>query len=79
MTKPDTASIDRAAYYQSEKVDRLREEITAARQRVQQGFGAEVLPVFHITVADWLEMLEADLLEAECDLETLNAERGAMQ
>lgn len=79
MTKPAMSSLDRAAYYQSEKVDRLQEEIAVARQHVQQGFGSALIPFFDVTMTEWLGMLEADLMEAEAILADLQAERGAMQ
>lgn len=79
MSDLQMTSLDRAAHYQAAKVDQLREEVAAARQRVAAGLGAEPIPVFSCTTAEWLEILEADLLAAESDLETINAGRGAMQ
>lgn len=79
MTGIEITSLDRASYYQACKVDQLREEVAAARQRVAAGHGAEPVLFFNCSVSEWLEVLEADLLAAECDLETLNVERGAVQ
>lgn len=79
MIDLEAAPLDRAIFYQAEKVAHLQREVGAAAERVNQGFGAEALPFFGFSVAEWLEVLEADLLAAECDLETLKARRGALQ
>lgn len=62
---PNMSSTQRAAFYQANRVEQLREEVKAVEARVNAGFGAEVLPVFRVTTADWLDVLRADLLEAE--------------
>jgi hypothetical protein len=70
---------ERAAFNLENRVGLLQAEIAAAEERVNAGFSEEVLPVFRVTVADWLEGLRADLLEAEVDLEFLRATIGAKQ
>jgi hypothetical protein len=70
---------ERAAIYQAHKVDRLRSEIATCRQGVQQGYGEALVPLFEVTMSEWLKILEADLAEAEAILENLNNERGAIQ
>ena len=72
-TPPTMTSTQRAAFMQAERVNQLRAEVEAAEARVSAGFGAEVLPVFRMTVAEWLEVLRSDLLEAEADWEFLRA------
>lgn len=69
----ETSSFERAFFYAAEKVQQLRQEVEAAEARVTAGFGAEVLFVFRMTVSEWLEVLRADLLEAEVELEFLRA------
>lgn len=79
MSSISLTSTERAAIYQANKVDRLREEVANAREQVQAGLGGQMVLMFGVTVSDWLVVLEADLLAAEVDLEFLNAKRGAMQ
>lgn len=71
---PPTMTADqRAAFNLANRVELLHAEIAAAEARVSAGFGAEVLPVFRMSGAEWLGVLRADLLEAEADLEFLRA------
>lgn len=72
-TPPNMTSTQRAAFMLAERVKQLRAEVQAAEARVSAGFVAEVLPVFRMTLTEWLEVLRADLLEAEADLEFLRA------
>lgn len=72
-TPTDLPPYQRAAVYLAERVRQLRAEIKGMEARVNEGFGAEVLPLFRISTADWLEILRADLLEAEGELEFLRA------
>lgn len=72
-TPTDLSPDQRAAFYLAENVKQLRAEVEVIEARVNAGFGAEMLPVFRMTTTDWLEVLRADLLEAEVNLEFLRA------
>lgn len=79
MTSIHLTATDRAAIYQADKVEKLRKDLAACRLGVQQGFGSALVPFVGVTMAELLEALEAELLEAEADLAFLNTKRGAVQ